>query len=477
MLAEKIKDVLDEEVFLLIFDEEDEVSRERARQYYREQAIKQGKAKEFDSLYKAYKKDCEDINKAVKYSKHTEINFILDNKIPMKIKENMKILLDHKAINVKYNEMTKRIEFSGIKHDESIADTTFTNIRDMCTKNGFKLNKDYVYDFIQAIATDNRYNPVTDFLNECKAKTDVGDSEIKKLISTIHYATSDKEAVQFYNKMLVKWLLGCINIAFNTLEDNRNLEFVLTFKGEQGLGKTRWANSFVPRGMYKDGITLNLEKTDSIMQATKYWVVELGEIGSTFKKSDIDKLKSFITTKVDEYRSPYGRSSCMYPRRTAFIGTVNDEKFLTDKTGNRRFVVLPVIKLDYENDIDPAKLWGELMHLYEAEMQKGAALYMTKEEQHINDIYNLNYTKKSDAEIALDDVFDWNSKQLGACSISMIVSYIREQTGCVYKNNQIQEVLTKKGYTTDRFYAGKAGKKTQGRFYKLPFVEGLSLPF
>lgn len=475
--TEKVINVLDEEIILTIFDLEDEVSRERARQVYRAEAKKQGKLKEFDALYKAYKKDNDDINKSVGSIKHTEVPFIFDGNKPMRIKDNMKILLDHEAISVKYNEMTKRLEFTGIEHDESIADTTFTNIRDICTKNDFKLSKDQVYDFLQAIGADNRYNPIADFLNECKVKTKPGISEIDKLIATIHYKTDDKAAIQFYNKMLLKWLLGCINIAFNTLESNRNLEFVLTFKGEQGLGKTRWANSFVPNGMYKDGITLNLEKTDSIMQATKYWIVELGEIGSTFKKSDMDKLKSFITTKVDEYRSPYGRSSCMYPRRTAFIGTVNDETFLTDKTGNRRFVVLPVAKLDYENDVNPVKLWGELMHLYEEEMLKGSPLYMTKEEQYINDIYNLSYTKKSDAELALDDIFNWESEDLGACSVSMIVSYIRETTGGIYRTNQIQAVLINKGYSSERFYAGETGKKVQGRFYKLPYVKGLSLPF
>ena len=89
----------------------------------------------------------------------------------------------------------------------------------------------------------------------------------------------------------------------------------------------------------------------------------------------------------------------------------------------------------------------------------------------------MNYTKKSDSELALDDLFDWTSENLGACTVSMIVSYIIQQTGVIYRTNQIQTALTSKGYSAERFYAGKEGTKKQGRFYKVPFVEGLTMPF
>lgn len=475
-LINKIAALIDETVD--VSGNVDEIARVVCKRDLREVAKKQGDTALFDDIYKGLVKQDKKANKKV-YNNQPysgNINFVMDGKYPMKIKDNMNVLLDHKGISVKYNEMTKRLEFTGIEHDESVSDSTFTNIKDICTINDFKVSKDQTYDFIQAIGVKNKYNPIADFLNECKEISCVGTDEIDKLLTTIHYDTNDKDRVDFYNKMLLKWLLGCIDIGFNTLEYMRSLEFILTFKGVQGLGKTRWVNSFVPSKLYKDGVTLNLEKTDSIMQATKYWIVELGEIGSTFKKSDIDKLKGFITTKTDEYRSPYGRSSCIYPRRTAFIGTVNDEEFLRDKTGNRRFVVLPVSSIDYINDVDSVKLWGQLMHVYESKISNKEPLYMTKAEQAINDMYNVGYVKKNSTEIALDDLFDWDSEQLGACTVSMIVDHLRN-SGIMCKAIEVQNILSSKGLKSERMYAGIGGNKKRGRFYKLPYVAELTLPF
>lgn len=390
---------------------------------------------------------------------------------------NMEKLLDHYGIQVKRNDLTRFYCFDGIEHDPSMADATFTNIKDLCTDQGFNINKDTLYDFIGAIAARNRFNPILVYLNKCKDDTEPNMGEIERLLDTLHYEVTDDDTIAFYNSMVVKWLLGCIHIAHNTIENEYSVEFVLTFKGKQGLGKTRWANSFIPKGMYKDGVTLNLDKTDSIIQATRYWVVELGEIGSTFRKSDIDKLKGFITTKTDEYRSPYGRSSCVYPRLTAFIGTVNDETFLRDKTGNRRFVVLPLSSIDYQNDIDPVKLWGELMWLYDEYLMSGTALYMTQDEQAANELYNIQYTTKSDVEIALDDLFDWDGQEVGACTISMITAYIRENSGRTFRENDVKTALISKGYKAESFYAKSNSGKKKGRYYKLPFVSGLTLPF
>jgi putative DNA primase/helicase len=72
-----------------------------------------------------------------------------------------------------------------------------------------------------------------------------------------------------------------------------------------------------------------------VMSAVSHWVVELGELDSTFKKSDVSVLKAFITRRQDKLRRPYARRDSVFPRRTVFAGTVNDYQFLHDNTGNR----------------------------------------------------------------------------------------------------------------------------------------------
>ena len=71
---------------------------------------------------------------------------------------------------------------------------------------------------------------------------------------------------------------------------------------------------------------------------------------------------------------PYGKTSVQYPRMTSFCGTVNDDEFLVDQTGNRRFAVIP---LDDDFYIDYAKikafnfvqLWAEINSIINELMQ------------------------------------------------------------------------------------------------------------
>ena len=392
--------------------------------------------------------------------------------------ENLELVLIKENISVRYNEMTKRYEFQGINHSRDMADATFTMLRSVALDNGLKLNKDDMYSFIQVIANKNRFNPITEYLLNCKEQTKKGDcEEIAKMLNTIVFNNVDMDRVKFCHNLLIKWFCNCIHIAFNTLNDQRTLEFVPCFQGKQGKGKSKWVRRLTPQGYFKGDVILDLDNKDTIAEVLAHWIVELGELGGTFSKSHRDKIKAFITSYQDSWRNPYGHSTNTYPRRTGFFATVNDNEFLVDKTGNRRFFVIPAAELDYNHDVDIDKFWGEIFHLYEEFLEKGTPLYMTAEEQELNDIYNTQYTTKTDTELALDDLFDWDSETWGACKLTDIEKYAREQTGRNYSTNAIKQVLLQHNCICARMTAGEKGKRKQDRYWKVPFVEGVTLPF
>ncbi|WP_240076939.1 virulence-associated E family protein, partial [Enterococcus faecalis] len=64
--------------------------------------------------------------------------------------------------------------------------------------------------------------------------------------------------------------------------------------------------------------------------------MEMGELSAT-KKADIEATKHFISKQEDIFRVAYGRHKSYFKRRCVFWGTTNDNEFLRDKTGNRRF--------------------------------------------------------------------------------------------------------------------------------------------
>ena len=94
------------------------------------------------------------------------------------------------------------------------------------------------------------------------------------------------------------------------------------------------------------------------------WLVEISELHA-FKKSDVARIKQFLSQRSDRFRAAYGRHVKEVPRRCVFFGTTNASEFLVDDTGNRRFLPVDVgiippkksIWQDLDGEID--QIWAE----------------------------------------------------------------------------------------------------------------------
>ena len=110
------------------------------------------------------------------------------------------------------------------------------------------------------------------------------------------------------------------------------------------------------------------------------WLIELGELAS-LKKADIDAVKHFVSKKEDRFRVAYGKRIEHFPRRCVFFGTTNEEDFLRDVSGNRRFWVVDCKgctgRLDFKEYLTSAtiaQLWGEAKERY----VQGEPLYLAE---------------------------------------------------------------------------------------------------
>ena len=316
---------------------------------------------------------------------------------PMKIWENLEALLNFKGIFLKYNELSKDIE-SNMKVDGE--NSLIADIHSIACKNRLKLTMGEVQTFIVRIARKNKFNPVRDYLNNCLHNWD-GKSRLKEIYNTIKVAEWFKE--EHKERYMEKWFINAVRIAFN--EGLYNTEGVLVFQGDQGIGKTRWIRSIVPNNNWvKTGIEIDPSDKDKVKLATKYWITELGEMDSTLKREQ-GKLKAFFTADVDEYRTPYARCEEKNPRQTIFYATVNDEEFLKDTTGNRRYWVLPIEEIIVDHKINLDQLWGEVMHLWK-DLQKPH--YLNEEDMQILNHNNKTFEVKDPIYIKVDTSFNWN---------------------------------------------------------------------
>jgi Virulence-associated protein E-like domain/Domain of unknown function (DUF6371) len=292
---------------------------------------------------------------------------------PLNTTDNIAHLLNHYHIKIRYNLMTNSAEFNDEnKNFNSInrANCFFTEISNLCVKNG--VPKIDLHDHINLIAEKNCYHPAIEFI---ESKAWDGLSRLSDLLETI---ISSKQ--ELANKLIYRWLISCVAALY--LPEGIASEGALVLQGKQKVGKTYWLLKLVPeefRHLVKEGVSVSVNNKDDLMKATNVWIAELGEIQSTFKKSDVDELKNFITRSYDEYREPFGRFSKKCCRRTIFAGSVNSQNFLADETGNRRFWTVPVLSINYAHTIDMQQLWAEIKVLYD----QGESYRLSTDEQFL----------------------------------------------------------------------------------------------
>jgi len=279
--------------------------------------------------------------------------------------ENLKFLLRHLGIDVKYNVISKDIEIHTPNEMYGSFDdgknAAMNAIVSECCR--YQLQKTNTKDYLDAIGYQNQYNPVLDWI-----KTKPYDHEndyIDELCCTI--TARDDFDDNFKNLLIKKWLISCVAMADNDGARHWS-KGVLVFQGDQNLGKSYWYWSLFPKEYKHDwgqeSVLLRPDNKDSVISAVSNWIAELGELDSTFRKSDISQLKGFLTKSKDKLRRPFGRKDSTYPRRTAFFGSVNPREFLKDETGNSRFWVVPCVNIDFAHDVDIQQMWAQAYELY-----------------------------------------------------------------------------------------------------------------
>ena len=258
--------------------------------------------------------------------------------------ENFKRYLNAKGYELKYNTVLHSIEYRGI---HGIAaehlDNDFPLVcYDELHRELKRVNPKICGQYAKMIANQNEYNPVIDAVSRTSWD---GIDRLPCLYEVMGIPDDDVLSRIFMRK----WMRQGIALQHNTLDAAISTELVLILYGAQNIGKTSLLRKLAIRpALFREGHQLNPSDKDSLSQGVSSFICELGELARTMKK-DPDTLKAFFTLPADKWRSPYAASPETHPRRTIFAGTVNDDHFLADPTGNRRFAVIPLDNMDYRN--------------------------------------------------------------------------------------------------------------------------------
>ena len=316
--------------------------------------------------------------------------------------ENTKYLLDFLGIRCRYNRMRKEIDFTGQGLEKASFDAAITYIRGIAHQNGLKISRMDLQDNLGVIAEQDSYSPACDYLLGCQRVYD-GKDHIAELWDCLVLAKGQDN--DFCYTLFKKWLISCVKLAFN--DGSFAAQGILILKGPQGIGKTRFLYKLLPVNDWgADGITLDPNVKDDVLKVSSCWIVELGEFGETLRKERLDSLKQFITQRGDKLRRPYGRVTEYLPRTTAFLGTVNDDRFLKDSTGERRYWVIALDDMREDDSINMVQVWGQVMKM--AYVDKVPS-YLTAEELETLNRQNSQYKRLTDEELIILDKLNWDS--------------------------------------------------------------------
>lgn len=323
----------------------------------------------------------------------------------LQVRENVIRLLAHYGYSMKFNIVKDNYEvFKDDKYYEISLDMFSTYFMDMGTKHNFNLRKEKTIDILKALATENKYNPIENYLKNAHTYylSNPNDNIFNELADTIISDSFYKK--KFLSKFLLQmvWLICCDD------KSKISAQYMLVLQGEQGIGKTTWFKNLMPDNLgtkyFLGGRLLDPGNKDHIMETIDNWLVEMGEISSTFRKADQENLKNFITAQEDRFRRPYDKLAINKKRRTTLCGTTNDIEYLRDLTGSRRFLTLNCIDIDWKREIDIDMLWG---FIYDKYLKKVTYAFTHDEEKEIMK-YNQQYLNKPESLMLLEEYFILN---------------------------------------------------------------------
>lgn len=113
-------------------------------------------------------------------------------------------------------------------------------------------------------------------------------------------------------------------------------DYVPVFSGKQGIRKSSSLAVLFSSPWFKDDLHGDLGHKDAAQGLLGVWCVELAELQSLMRSSKEDT-KAFMSRQQDRYRPSYSRLEVTRPRQCVFVGTTNDDQYLSDPTGNRRY--------------------------------------------------------------------------------------------------------------------------------------------
>ena len=220
---------------------------------------------------------------------------------------------------------------------------------------------------------------------------------------------------EFYHGLIFKHLIhmaGLRGKAMRTILNQnrpndrfRKAQGILILAGYQNTRKSTWIECLLPPQVSSvSSVTPSSVKDTLEMQRALAgtFVLNIDEIDAVLDKMNLSDFKNVLTQEKDTYRTMYSQKFDDHPRAAGFFGTTNKTSMRLDRTGNRRFWIIPVVSCDAKEltTCDYQQFWAELLHY--AETMSNDDWSLSTEEKRLINLTAAHYTAETTGSKSLD---------------------------------------------------------------------------
>lgn len=287
------------------------------------------------------------------------------------------ILRETYSDRLQFNAMNKQVEL-----DKQPLDPDFVYIS--LLENGLDVgSKEFAIDVFLYLAKKNQFNPVMNYLENVSQEHQPNE-QLLNTAAQRYLGSEDPLHATFLRKTLIAAVA-------RALKPGCKVDTALIFTGGQGLGKSSFW-SILAGEYFCDSLSGQTSDTDEKIKLYSAWIHEWAELEQVFKRKETSQVKAFLSATHDTFRMPWGRSAEKHPRHSIIVGTTNEDDFLGDSTGSRRYWVIQLRHkvclelLERERDA----LWAAAVHAY----RDGASWVLSQTEAQASEAINRRFQRE-----------------------------------------------------------------------------------
>jgi predicted P-loop ATPase len=256
-----------------------------------------------------------------------------------------------------FNAFSQQILYEG-QPAEDHKDTRLTV--DLERRYGIRADTKIVREICCMLAKSHTFHPVKDLL---RSLTWDGTERLNLLMRRGFGAPITPMQTEEYISDVGRKL--CISAVARIMDPQAKNEMIVVATGDQGQYKSTAFGALAWKPEWFGDSHLPIGNKDSYMSIQGKWFYEIAEMDS-FKKAESTAIKSFLSSRSDTYRKPFGAHVVTEHRNTVFVGTTNEDHFLDDPTGSRRYAPVRTGRCDVEwITSNIAQIWAEAVVRYD----------------------------------------------------------------------------------------------------------------